>query len=200
MREIPISMLTDDLFGEHPHAPSHTSWTMRLLERLDGPDGAPAMNTPAFPGLLPPPQANESSSNRRDENPLATDLEAGKLDALLSSRDKPSELFRAIRNPPPPPTVELIGSDPVKPASYKLPPYPPLALLAHVNGRISLSITIQSDGRPSAPRFSSEKRLRLLEPAVTTALADWRFPPEHAGEEVNVEMEFAMSCPANPAK
>jgi len=195
-RRIPVSLLDEDLFSDHPQPPTHASWTMTLLEKLDGPAGAPAMSAPAFPGLRPPVPA-ELPPN--EPSPLAQDLEDGKLDSLLNAPDKPSDLFHGIRNPPPSQEVTLVGITPVDPVSYKLPPYPPLARVAHVGGRVRFSITIQPDGRPSAPRFA-EKRIPLLEGAVTAALADWRFPPERAGEDANIEMEFAMNCPAKPAR
>jgi hypothetical protein len=189
-RRIRMDILDRDMFDPHPVTPEHTSWTMGILGRLDLALGSTIMNRPAF-------TLSEASqpASQPQSSPLLEKLEKGLLDSLFErGSQKPSELFRQSRNPPPGPTVDLTNSSPLRPIVWDLPKYPPLARAAHVSDQVRFAVVVQSDGHTSPPSFLSGNP--LLRGAVATSVAGWRFPAEAAGQEIKVTIDFKMNCPS----
>jgi|HubBroStandDraft_1064217.scaffolds.fasta_scaffold01638_13 hypothetical protein len=190
IRRIRMDILDRDMFDSHPVTPEHTSWTMSLLGRLDRTLGSNIMERPAFalPDASPQPPKSESSL-------LLKDLESGEFDALFPrGSHAPSELFRQARNPPPGPSVELLSSSPFRPTAYALPKYPPIARAAHIDGQVIFTTSVKSDGHASTPSFLSGNP--ILQRAVAAGASDWTFPPEAAGHDMQVAIEFKMNCPS----
>ena len=188
-RRIRMDILDEDLFDPHGGTPEHTSWTMRVLAQLDQALGDTVMDRPAFALAPAPPQpaAGPRSSS------LLESLASGRLDVLFQGGpDKPSELFRQAQNPPPPPTVILVDSAPFRPTWYALPKYPPLALATHTSGPVVFTTRVASDGHASAPVFSGGHP--LLRGAVSASVAAWTFPLEAVRRDVQVTLDFEMSC------
>lgn len=126
-RRIRMDILDRDMFDSHPATPEHTSWTMGLLGRLDQALGSGVMERPIL--------AKPSS--------LLEDLAQGKLDGLFDKDDpKLADLFRQSKIPVPEPSVQLVSSLPISPASYSIPGYPPLARLARIQGQVVFTLQI----------------------------------------------------------
>ncbi len=51
---------------------------------------------------------------------------------------------------------------------------------------------VTADGHVAATKFLSGNP--LLRSAVSTGVAKWIFPPEAAGKEVHVAIDFKMNC------
>jgi len=187
-RLIRTDILDKDWFDASPHTPEHTSWTMQLLAHLDQAAGPGVMDKPAFP----------FSGNGEPEvsldSPTLKKVGAGEYDALFKGApNKPSDLYRAAQNPPPPPTVRLINSSVSLPTGTIVPPvYPPLTRITHVEGRVSFKIEIDSNGRATNLIFDSGHP--LLRPSVEHAVGSWRFPKEFSDQQVQLTIEFALNC------
>jgi hypothetical protein len=186
-RRMRIEVLDRDMFDAAPTTPEHTSWTMRLLSQLDGALGSRVVDRPLFVREIP------EKSLKPDPIRLLSDVEKGELDALFQNGAyKPSELYRESRILPPAPSVRLTESSPVAPSAYELPKYPPIARLAHVSGRVEFVIRIGPDGHTSTPVFSGGNR--LLQGSVQASVAGWVFPPQAAGQDVHVAIDFDLNC------
>jgi TonB family protein len=186
-RRIRMDILDRDMFDAHPATPEHTSWTMALLSQLDKLLGSAVMDRPAFtlsemsPPLKPGP------------SPLLKDLENGRFDGLFARGSyRPSELLRQAQIPLPKPTVEVTGISPFQPSIYEAPQYSPLARAAHVEGQVTLTLRVKSDGHVASTRFLSGNA--ILQRAVAAGVGQWTFPAEAAGQEVHVAIQFKMNC------
>jgi len=188
-RRIRMDILDRDMFDPHPATPERTSWTMTLLGRLDKLLGSALMDRPVFT------LAEMSPPGRPEPSPLLKDLENGKLDGLFDRGSyKPSELFRQAQIPLAKPTVEVTSISPFHPKLFEAPPYSPLARAAHVEGQVTLTLVVKSDGRVASTGFLSGNP--ILQSAVAAGVAKWTFPEEAAGQEVHVAIEFKMNCQA----
>lgn len=187
-RIIRADILDRDMFDSAPNTPENTSWTMRLLERLDQAIGGPGvLDKPIFsiPGGEKLPA--------KDLDPEALrHLGAGDYDALFQGPDKASDLYRAAQIHAPLPSVRLLTSVPVRPEVFALPEYPPLARLAHIEGVVSFKIEIESDG--SATNLTYETGHPILRAAVKNAVSGWKFPKDSAHQQVQAVIEFALNC------
>ena len=189
-RRIRMEVLDKDMFDAHPVTPEHTSWTMKLLGRLDQVLGSPINDRPIFA------LGESASSSKPVATPLLSDLQSGTLDGLFGkSTYTPSELFRESQVPPPKQTVDLIESSPARPITYDLPKYPPIARVAHVSGLVKFIVSVKPDGHTSPPVFSSGNP--ILQKAVITSVADWLFPPDMAGQDIHLAIGFNMNCQQN---
>jgi protein TonB len=188
-RLIRSDILDRDMFDPTPNTPEYTSWTMRLLARLDQAVGPGVMDKPIFPILQP-----EGPPARPSGSVTLQDLGAGKYDVLLQGApDKPSELYHAAQNRPPPPNVRLLSSEPIPPEVLVEPDYPPLAKMARVEGVVSFKIVIDTDGRATNLVFESGHP--LLRETVKKAVASWRFPKTISNQRVQATLEFNLNCP-----
>ena len=187
VRRIRMDILDRDMFDPYPATPERTSWTMTLLGRLDKLLGSAVMDRPAFSlSEISPPGRPEPSS-------LLKDLENGKFDGLFDRGSyRPSELFRQAQIPLAKPTVEVTSISPFQPKLYEAPPYSPLARAAHVEGQVTLTLMVKSDGHVASTSFLSGNP--ILRSAVAAGIAKWTFPMEAAGQEVHVAIDFKMNC------
>jgi hypothetical protein len=189
-RLIRTDILDSDWFDAAPHTPEHTSWTIQLLGHLDKALGPGGMDKPIFPM----PENGETGKNVVRSRTLP-DVGAGEYDALFhGASDKPSDLYRAAKNPPAPPTVRLLKSGVPLPPELVIPKdYPPLARVTGIEGIVSFTIEVSSDGSATNLVFSDGHP--LLRPSVTDVVSRWRFPEESAGQQIQITIEFALNCP-----
>jgi hypothetical protein len=190
-RRIPVRVLDGDLFSESPHPPRQTSASMELLRRLDGAFASGVMDRPILQTGAPAPRPPT-------EDATIADLRQGRFDGLFDKApDKISELVRQSELPgPPPPSVRLEDSTPVFPSVYEPLAYPPLAKIARIEGPVSFTASISSDGRPTNVQIVAGHPL-LLE-SVKLMVAGWKYPEGDAGQEVQGTLDFKTNCPAAP--
>jgi len=190
-RIIRADILDRDMFDSAPKTPEHTSWTMRILERLDQAVGPGVMDKPIFAAL---DSAVPSSGRPKSES--EQDLNLGKYDALFAGApDKPSGVYKSGQNPPPPPTVRLVSSSPFQPQEVVLPGYPPIARLAHVDGQVSFKVEVGGNGNVTNLVFESGHK--LLRGSVEDAVRKWSFPAEAANHQIEGLTEFNTNCSKN---
>ena len=189
-RVVRSDILDKDMFDPVPNTPEHTSWTMRLLGRLDKALGPCVMDKPMFPVS----EKEEPPASGSDTEALQ-DVRIGKFDALFQGApDKPSDLYRAAQDRPPAPSVRLLSNLPIQPQEFSLPPYPPLARVAHVEGTVVFKVEIDPNG--STTNFTLVSGQPLLIGSVQQAVSTWKFPKESAGQQIEETIEFATNCPA----
>jgi hypothetical protein len=193
-RLIKSAILDRDMFDSRANTPEHTSWAMRLLARLDGGLGPGVMDKPMFPLLS---QDEQQVSMEQPESVTAQQIAAGSYDLLFDhARDKPSDLYRAARNPPAfVPVIALQSSFPRWPELFVPPVYPPLAKMARVRAPVTFTVDVNEEGIPSNLVFVHGHR--LLEGAVRAAVAQWRFPKNMIGLQVSGTMMFSFKCPSD---
>ncbi|HEX4002166.1 MAG TPA: energy transducer TonB [Candidatus Acidoferrales bacterium] len=183
-------ILDKDLFDANPHTPEHTSWTIELLNRLDQAVGPGVLDQPIFPGL-----ANDKAPQGEVSPEALQDIRSGKYDSLFpGAPDKPSDLYRASQIPAAVPSVRLKSSEPFQPVSFTLPKYPPISKIAHVEGDVSVSLKIGTQGSVEDVAFDSGPP--LLRGAVQKAVSNWKFPHEAAHTQVHATLAFSLNCPA----
>lgn len=188
-RIIRADILDRDMFDPAPKTPEHTSWTMRIMERLDQALGPGVMDKPIFAvsdSAEPPSDRSKSEPER--------ELGLGKYDALFpGAPDVASDLYKSAQNPPPPPTVRLVSSSPFQPQKVVLPWYPPIAKLARVEGQVAFKVDVDANG--DATNFVLESGHPLLRGAVQDAVSKWVFPADGANQHVEAVIEFKTNCP-----
>lgn len=186
-RVIRSDILDRDMFDPRAGTPQHTSWTMRILSQLDSAVGPGVMDKPMFsiPADAPTPPLPDS--------PALQDIASGKYDALFpGTTEKPSKIYGLAQETIPQPTVRLVDSSPFQPALSPLPAYPAIARLAQVEGTVTFSFDVDSNGKPA--RFFLEKGQPLFQKAVESAVDKWTFPSEAAGQRIRATFEFALNC------
>lgn len=188
-RLVRSDILDQDMFDPSAHPPQHTSWTMRLLERLDQAVGPGVMDKPAFPVSDPQevPPSEFDSPNLRG-------VRDGNYDALFpDAPDKPSLLYRAAQNRPPSPSVRLLSSVPLSPEVFVLPDYPLLARMARVGGEVSFTIEIDANG--GVANLAIESGHPILRAAVKKVVNEWKFPKDDSSRQIHAMIEFILNCP-----
>jgi hypothetical protein len=189
-RIIRADILDRDMFDRAPNTPKQTSWTMQLLDRLDRVVGPGVLDRPIFPLA----GETEKPATTHDSGTLA-EIAAGKYDALFpAATDKPSELYRASKIPPPTPTVRLLDSAPFQPEELVMPGYPPLARVAHVEGLVTFTVDVGSNG--TATNLALVSGHPLFRETVKKATEGWRFPKEAVGQQIRATIQFATNCAA----
>lgn len=192
-RIIRSDVLDRDMFDPAAHTPEHTGWTMELLARLEKVVGPGVMEKPMFPSF-----ADDSPKSSEMNLPALAALRSGQYDALFAGApDKPSELYLASQIPLPSPTIRLVSSSPVAPVEFIPPAYPPIARLAHVEGEVSFTFTVQPNGDVGELNFDSGSK--LLRSTLAKAVSTWKFANLSSAEEVHATVSFVLNCPAaNP--
>jgi hypothetical protein len=181
-------ILDRDMFDAAANTPGYTSWTMRLLGRLDRAVGPGVMEKPVFPTV-----AEEETSSKVSDSQTLRDLAAGKYDALFQGGNfRLSDLYQDTQKRPAPASVRLVSSVPIQPEVYLQPEYPPLAKLARVEGAVSFIIEIDTKGAANNLAFQSGHP--LLRAAVKRAVASWKFPADMITYKVWATIEFALNC------
>jgi hypothetical protein len=189
-RIIRADILDRDMFGSAPNTPKHTSWIMQLLARLDQATGPGVMDRPMFsiPGDVKKKAPTQGPETLQD-------VSVGKYDGLFQGApDKPSDLYRAAQIPPPTPTIRLVSSTPSGPETFVEPVYLPIARLARIEGAVSFTVDINSDGEPT--NFTATTGHPMLRGATEEAVSKWKFSKGAAGQRVQAVVEFATNCPA----
>lgn len=189
-RVIRSDILDKDMFDPAAKTPPHTSWTMALLASLDRATGPGVMDRPRF-------AVSEQTDSADLDSQIRVDLSGGNFDLLFpTGSSKPSELYRAATKVPPPvPSVRLVSSMPFDPENSTLPAYPPIALAAQVAGSVSFGMGIDSNGVPTDLVFWNGSP--LLQAAVRTAVAKWRFAKPAFGQQDEVMIDFTLNCTAS---
>ena len=189
VRRIRMDILDRDLFDAAPRTPEHTSWTMDVLSRLDqaigpGVKDRPAFSLPnaaAFPAPVPPT--------------IVDALNRGVFDGLLgTTAGELSALFAESQKVVPPPTVELVTSSPFRPTSQPAFRYPDIARMARVEGDVSFTLTVTTDGGASDLEVLAGPP--LLTDEVAGSVSQWKFPLEVAGRVFDGVITFRTNCPA----
>jgi TonB-like protein len=189
-RLIRSDILDRDMFGANPNTREHTSWTIRLLQRLDSAVGPSVVEKQQ---ILTIPGGDEPSTSNSESETLQ-DLGAGKYDALFQDApDKASDLYRASQIPPSVPTIQLIRSVPLQPEVSAQPIYPPLARMARIEGALYFTLTIDSTG--GATNLSFESGHPLLRGAVAEAVSKWKFSGGSVGQQIEAAIQFSLNCP-----
>jgi len=188
-RAIRSDILDRDMFDPAANTPEHTSWTMRLLARLNQAIGPGVMERPIFP--LPKPESSAAPKNSE----TLTEVGSGKYDNLFQGApDKPSDLYRAAQKRPLTPTVQLISISPIRPEVFAEPDYPPLARLAQIEGVIVFKADVDPNGHTT--NFMIESGHPMLRGVVEKTVSTWQFPKEVANQKVQGTIEFKTNCAA----
>ena len=192
-RVIRSDILDKDIFDPAANTPEHTAWTMHLLQLLDKAVGPSVMDKPVFP--------TDESANPPLEHPdsrALQDLSAGQYDKLFAgAAEKPSDLYRAAQNHPAlSPSVRLLTSEPVAPAIFTTPTYPPVAQSADVQGTVSFTMYVDATGHIIDLTFQSGAP--IFQAAVKSASSDWKFPPNLTIPWIRAALRFSLNCPEAP--
>jgi TonB family protein len=185
-RAIRMDILDRDMFDLKANTPKQTSWTMAVMSSLDDVLGPGVMDKPMFD------RGKAEATSLQIETPILHRLRSGQFDTLFDSKQLLSELSRQAAQPVPSPNVVLQDYSPVAPIEAKLPSYPPIAKVAHVDGKVSVSFHVTPDGRTENISF---ERQTLMQSATQAAVEKWRFPETKAGHEEHVTIEFKLNCP-----
>jgi TonB family protein len=188
-RIIRADVLDRDMFDPKATTPDNTSWTMRLLTRLDKAFPSGVLDRPIFAVSTEPTRATAPNADS------ARSLASGEYDNLFSGApDRPSDLYRASQIPPPAPDVLLRSSIPFQPEKFALPGYPPLARLARIEGTVVVTFQVNANGGVTDTQFESGHP--MLRPTVTNAVSEWKFPKEAADHRVKATIDFKTNCPS----
>ena len=184
-RHLRMDILDRDMFdAAHANTPVQTSWTMRLLGKLDAALGPGPMDKPMFatsaPAPLPLPEASSLD-----------DLAAGKFDDLFPRTTLVlSDVYRQALHPPPPPSVHVVSAEPT-PSISDVPQYPPIARAAHVSGRVQFTGKVGPDGHPADLQVQGHA---LLKKSVETAVSGWTYIKAASGTAISGAIEFRNNC------
>ena len=188
-RIIRADVLDRDMFDPNAATPENTSWTMRLLTRLDKAFPSGVLDRPMFAVSTEPTGATLSSGD------AARALASGEYDGLFDGApDRPSDLYRASRIPPPTPDVFLRASVPFQPQTFVRPEYPPIARLARIEGAVVVTFQVDANGVVTDMQFESGHP--MLRGTVKNTLSEWKFPKEAADHRIQATIDFKTNCPS----
>jgi TonB family protein len=188
-RIIRADVLDRDMFDQTTATPENTSWTMRLLARLDKTFPTGVLDRPMFPGLVEPAETTAPNAD------AARALASGEYDRLFDGApDRPSDLYRASQTRPPTPDVRLLSSVPFPPENFVRPGYPPIARLARVEGAVV--VTLKIDGNGSVTGIQFESGHPMLRGTVENAVKQWKFPKEADDQPIKATIDFKTNCPS----
>ena len=188
-RIILSKILDKDIYDSAPNTPKNTSWTLQLMNRMDQALGSSVSDRPVFP--VPEEPSNVSSSSA-----LFADISVGNYDSLFpGSKWKPSDLYRASQVGIPSPDIKVVMN--IRPEKATPAAYPPLARLAHIEGKVVLKSRVNDDG--SVSNVTIESGHELLRAAAEKAAKSWKFSENFANQEVNATIEFIANCPTKAA-
>jgi len=188
-RIIRADVLDRDMFDANATTPENTSWTMRLLTRLDKAFPSGVWDRPIIAGLTEPARATVPNGD------AARALASGEYDRFFADApDRPSDLYRASQIRPPAPDVLLRSSVPFQPEKFVRPEYPPIARLARIEGAVVLTLRVDANGGATDTQFESGHP--MLRPTVKNAVSDWKFPKEAADHQIKATIDFKTNCPS----
>ena len=190
VRVIRAEILDRDIFGDQSKTPQYTSWSRTLFDKLDKATGESPWDKPVFP-LADAPSTVPATSQSEALRAIAE----GKFDTIFgNTSDRPSELYRSAQSIPRKPFIELTTIEPVRPATYVDPVYPPIAKAARVEGTVDFHLVIGANGSPESVTIDSGPK--MLWQAATDAIAKWKFLPEDSGKTVHGVIRFGLNCRA----
>jgi TonB family protein len=187
-RAIRMDILDRDMFDPGANTPKQTSWTMTVMSSLDDVLGPGVMEKPMFSPSKP------ELGSQQVETPILRRLRSREFDRLFNSKQPLSELARQAAQPLPSPNIVLLDYSPVAPLEAELPGYPPIAKVAHVDGKVSVSFHVTPDGRTENIYFAKQT---LLQSVTQAAVEKWRFPATTEGHEERITIEFKLNCPSS---
>jgi Gram-negative bacterial TonB protein C-terminal len=196
VRLIRADILDRDIFGDQTRTPQYTSWSRTLFAKLDKATGQSPWDKPVFPVA-----ESASAAPPTSQSDALQAIADGKFDGIFGdtfgqfpgdTSDRPSALYRLAQNVPRQPLIELTKSDPVRPAAYVDPVYPPIAKAARVQGTVEFHLSIGIDG--SAENIAIDSGPRMLWQAVNDASAKWKFSPDNSGKTVHGSVRFGLNC------
>jgi TonB family protein len=188
-RIIRADVLDRDMFDPNTATPENTSWTMRLLTRLDKAFPNGVLDRPMFCGLTEPAGATVLHGNP------ARALSSEEYDRLfVGAPDRPSDLYRASQTRPPAPEVLLRSSEPFQPKNFIRPGYPPLARLARIEGAVVVTFQVDANGGVTDTEFESGHP--MFRATVEKAVSEWKFKKEAADHQIKATIDFRTNCPS----
>jgi TonB family protein len=191
LRQLRMDILDRDLFDSAPHTPENTSWTMRMLGRLDKVLGPGVWDKPMF-------AIGDAKAEPVPDTELVQGIRDAKYDALFGKGQLVSQIaIDAKKAPPPPPSVEIESVVPVAPVSPKIPIYPPIAKAARVEGAVNVTFDISPEGK--VVNIAVVDGPKLLQLSVTDGLSGWSFPPSAWGSSGRASIRFRRNCSAGPS-
>ena len=184
-RIIRADILDRDWFDPKADTPNNTSWTMRLLARLDEAAGPGVGDRPIIATEQPPAK------------PLPEDLErrllSGEYDKLFPGvPHRLPDLYRDSHVAVAAPTVQLVSSVPFAPKVVVLPDYPAIARLARIEGRVVFAMQVDTTGNVRNLEFESGHP--MLRGVIEKAVNEWRFAAEAADQKIKATLEFKTNC------
>ena len=185
-RQLRLDILDRDIYDGRTQTPENTSWSMRLMSHLDNALG---------PGLEAKPIFQIGVAPHRDvpNTPLVNAIRGGKFDELFGKEQGVSELVvEADQPPPPPPSVVIESISPVPPVAPDLPNYPPIAIAARIEGRVTVTFDVDAGGR--AQNISLVDGPKMLQLAVEDAVPGWMFPESARGGTGQAVVAFHLNC------
>lgn len=191
-RIIRADILDRDIFDDHPNTPQFTAWSRSLFEKLDRITGDQPWDKPIFPVPDAAPAAVPTTQSRAMQA-----IADGEFDEIFKDApDRPSVLYRIAQNSPRQPFIELTSIEPVHPATYVDPIYPPIAKAARVHGTVEFHLTIGAHGLATGVAIDSGPR--MLWQAVTDATAKWKFLTDDSGKTIHGSIRFGLNCAGEP--
>ena len=199
-RLIRSDILDRDMFDLRVVTPDNTTWTMRLMEKLNKNLGPGVMEKPVFQVGMEQPDSKVQLSSQ--DEAILSEVDAGHYDSLFpsgSETEKLSALYKSTQNAGfAQPSAKLKSSSPMPPVRFVEPGYPPLARATHTEGDVSLAFEILPDGSTTNVRILSGHK--LLGPAALDAAGGWKFSTADAGKTVEATIGFALNCPTETNK
>jgi hypothetical protein len=187
-RVIRADILDRDIFDQHPKTPQYTAWSRSLFEKLDAATGDRPWDTPIFKvseDVSPVPPTSQSAALQA--------IADGRFDGIFGeSPDRPSALYHLAQNAPRQPFIELTKSDPVRPATYVDPVYPPIAKAAHVHGTVEFHLSVGGGG--AVENIMIDAGPKMLWQTVSDASAKWKFSAGDSGKVVQGSIRFGLNC------
>jgi TonB family protein len=177
--------LSCDAYEEHPEKYPRIAKMLKLVDTLQSAvEGLPNNDECAVP----------SPSKPLDRStPLFHDLYGGRYDSLFRDGDKARTILEQAAHPPLPSSVEVFSVAPEMPTSVQLPVYPPIAKAARVEGIVTASFEVTTDG--SVQRVSVAEGPVMLQRSVVEAIQKWRFPATANPPSGQASIRFQMNCP-----
>lgn len=190
-RQLRMDILDRDIYGSHPQTPANTSWTMQLLSKLQDSLGPGSEAEPMFHIGVAARQPVPNSA-------LVNSIRDGQYDDLFGKDSGVSKIVVEAGQPlPPPPSVEVMSVEPIAPTSSEAPKYPPIAVVAHVEGLVEVAFEVNSDGKVQNIRFPDGRCLKMAQLGVSDAMAKWIFPSSAFGKTEKAQIRFSLNCPAS---
>lgn len=188
-RVIASAVMGPDLYEAHPETPQLTSWTMKLLEKLDAVLGPGAKNKPMFPV-----EDEKSSGAKEPTEDFVKQLETGRFDGLFtSSADLPSAIYSESKKPVRDAEVNLAQIAPAAPDTYIAPKYPPIAKAARMEGAVSFQLVTGDSCVVGDVNITDGPK--MLHRAVIDSVKQWKFCKLPIGTKVSGSILFQLNCP-----